>query len=119
MFKGIKAVFLFVDNPIESAKWHSQLLSLPIEIEQENFCLINNNGTELCFHLTDQKSPLSTGGSVSYWNIENFDAVLNKAKDLDGVVYRGPLKIEEEENRWIAQIKDPYGNIIGIDGPKI
>ncbi|MCK5883244.1 MAG: hypothetical protein KAG61_06110 [Bacteriovoracaceae bacterium] len=118
MFKNIKAVFIFTDRPVESALWCSQLFGPSIKIKEDNFCLIQIGDIELCFHLADSKSPQSTGGSVSYWNVTNFQNTLNKAISLGAKIYRGPLKIEEEDNRWIAQIKDPNGNIIGIDGPK-
>lgn len=118
MFKNIKAVFIFTDKPVESASWYSQLFELPIKIKEDHFCLIQNHEIEFCFHLADSKSPQSTGGSVSYWNVTNFEDALDKALSLGGKTYRGPLQVEDEENRWIAQIKDPNGNIIGIDGPK-
>lgn len=119
MFNHIKAVFIFTENPVESATWYSQLFDLPIKIKEDYFCLIQIGDTELCFHLADSKSPKSAGGSVSYWNVINFQDALDKAISLGAKIYRGPLKIEEEKNRWIAQIKDPNGNVIGIDGPKL
>ena len=118
MFKKIKAVFIFTDRPVESARWYSKLFDLPLRIQEDHFCLIQNPDIELCFHLADSKSPQSTGGSVSYQSVANFQDALDKALFLGAEIYRGPLKIEEEDNRWIAQIKDPGGNVIGIDGPK-
>ena len=84
----------------------------PIE-ELESCVSFKIGSTILDISLADQKSPLSTGGSVGYWLVDSLEEAIAKAKILDGQVYRGPLRVDEVK-RTIVQIKDPYGNIIGL-----
>lgn len=69
-----------------------------------------------CFDITtpDSKNPYSQGGSIGYWLVDNIEAVLQKAQELGGKIYRGPLKVPETQ-RTIMQIQDPCGNIIGFE----
>lgn len=64
--------------------------------------------------LEDLKNPASTGGSIGYWLVDDLDYFINKANELGGKIYRGPLKIDEIESR-IVQIQDPAGCIIGFE----
>jgi predicted enzyme related to lactoylglutathione lyase len=81
------------------------------------FALIRVGSLEFCFHKADAKSPVSTGGCVAYWEVDDFDKTINDAVSIGGAIYRGPLRIHDSP-RWMAQIKDPYGNVFGIEGFK-
>lgn len=58
--------------------------------------------------------PVSLGGTVGYWLVDNLDDLLEKIKKLGGKVYRGPLTVPKIQ-RAIVQIQDPFGNIIGFE----
>jgi predicted enzyme related to lactoylglutathione lyase len=97
-----------------SRDWYRHLFEIePIE-DIENFVSFKINGTCLDIGLADSKSPVSTGGSVGYWLVDNLDQTIARAIELGGSVYRGPLRVEEV-NRTIVQIKDPLGNVIGFE----
>jgi predicted enzyme related to lactoylglutathione lyase len=76
------------------------------------------NETYFDISLADTKSPLSTGGSVGYWLVDNLEGVIKRAQELGGSIYRGPLRVPEIQ-RTIVQIQDPYGNVIGFEAPLI
>jgi predicted enzyme related to lactoylglutathione lyase len=40
--------------------------------------------------------------------------ISNHVHELGGKIYRGPLRIEDAR-RTIAQIQDPFGNVIGLE----
>ncbi|MBC7742314.1 MAG: glyoxalase/bleomycin resistance/dioxygenase family protein, partial [Bdellovibrionaceae bacterium] len=61
------------------------------------------------------KSPLATGGSVGYWRVSDFDSTVKHFKNHGAELFRGPIQIPTAER--ICQIKDPFGNVIGIVGP--
>ncbi len=47
----------------------------------------------------------------------NFCGSLAHLREAGGVLYRGPMKIDEE--LWMCQFRDPWGNCIGIRGPMV
>ena len=115
IFKKLHAVYLFVPNVRVSASWYSKCLDISLTIDEENFALIDIEGCELCFHLSDNKSPTSTGGSVGYWQVDDLLQSANVFKENGGEIYRGPIEIPESDE-GICQIKDPFGNVIGLQG---
>ena len=90
-------------------------MDIPLAIDDDNFGLIKIGENELCFHLADDKSPVTTGGSVSYWHVNDLLDVVDLFVENGGVIYRGPIEIPENDE-GICQIKDPFGNVIGIQG---
>lgn len=98
----------------KSRDWYQSLFAIkPVE-DTGTFVSFKINGTCLDISQADSKSPLSTGGSIGYWLVDNLDEVIVRAVELGGFVYRGPLKVEEVR-RIIVQIKDPLGNVIGFE----
>ena len=75
--KKLYAVYLFVSDVKKSSAWYSKVLNIPLTINEDKFGLIKIGQNELCFHQADDKSPVSTGGSVAYWSVENLTKVLD------------------------------------------
>jgi predicted enzyme related to lactoylglutathione lyase len=113
--KKIHAVYLFVSDIRKSSAWYSKVLGIPLSIDEENFGLINIGGSELCFHQADEKSPVSLGGSVGYWQVDDLLHTAQLFEKHDGKIYRGPISIPNLD-QGICQIKDPFGNVIGLQG---
>lgn len=112
--KSFATIRMSVFRVSESRDWYKQLFEVePIE-DIENFVSfkLQNFCFDLC--LADEKSPVSTGGSVGYWYVDNLESLLNKVQQLGGSIYRGPLNVKEIQ-RTIVQIQDPFGNILGFE----
>ncbi|HET7090661.1 MAG TPA: VOC family protein [Anaerolineae bacterium] len=60
--------------------------------------------------------PAGAAGQVAYWHVEDFDAALERAENLGAVLYRGPLR--RLDGQYMCQVKDPFGNLIGLIGPR-
>ena len=113
--KKLHAIYLFVNDVKKSSAWYSKVLNIPLTIDEDNFGLIKIGQNEMCFHQADDKSPVSTGGSVAYWSVENLTETLSLFVKHGGSLYRGPIEIPET-NEGICQMKDPFGNVIGLQG---
>lgn len=114
MFKEIITVLIFVKEINPSKEWYQKFLSIePVE-DLANFTSFKIGAIYLNLHLADVLSPVSTGGTVVYWNVEDLQATISKARQMGGTVYRGPLYVKET-SRTIAQILDPFGNVFGIE----
>ncbi len=73
-------------------------------------------GVELGFHpVDDERNPRGGGSPVVYWGVEDLDQVRERLLAAGCAHHRGPLTIEP--GRRIAQLRDPFGTVVGIEGP--
>ncbi len=114
MIRFVSSVFLFVSDIKKSQVWYEKLLGYSPNYVDERFAEFKFGTTSLCLHLADEKSPVTTGGCVAYWWVDDFEGVVQKMISSGGKIYRGP--IATVENRQICQILDPFGNILGLEG---
>lgn len=115
MLRSIDHVRLCAVNLVESKKWYEKVLGTKPYIDVEGFVEFRiEGGCGLAIGEADEKSPFSTGGCIGYWNVDNLEGSIDHFKAHGAVVYRGPLEIED--GKRICQIKDPFGNVIGLVG---
>ena len=114
--KSFSTIRISTSDVSKSRNWYKSLFGQdPIE-DLESFVSFKIGDTCFDISLADSKSPVSTGGSVGYWLVDNMDSLLNKVNELGGKVYRGPLRVSQTL-RVIVQIQDPVGNVIGFEAP--
>jgi uncharacterized protein len=117
MFRGVIEVMYFVADRRAAADWYSRLLDLPIScLEDPEHFFIRVGGQDIWFLEADQKSPSGTGGQAAYWQVDDFDQVLERAQQMGAVLHRGPL--DREDGTFMCQVKDPFGNALGLVGPR-
>lgn len=114
MFQRASSVILFVRDIRQSQAWYEDVLRIAPRYTDERFALFEIADTKLCFHLADEKSPVTTGGTVAYWWVDDFDEMIKRVLYHRGTLYRGPIPTEDGEQ--ICQIKDPFGNVFGLEG---
>jgi len=110
------ALRICTSDVLECRDFFSQFFEVaPLE-DTPGFVAFDIEGTRLEIVLADEKSPVSLGGSVGYWLVEDFETSLTKAQYLGAQLYRGPLRVEEIQ-RVIVQLKDPSGAVFGLEAP--
>lgn len=63
----------------------------------------------------DEKVSFGSAGSVVYWRVDDLQEAIHHFESLGATVYRGPMPIEDG---WgMCQVRDPWGNCIGLRGP--
>ena len=114
--KEVSAIRIFAKDLKKSRDWYQSLFNQEPTEDLEFFVSFNVGGT--CFDITvpDAKNPLSSGGTVAYWLVDDIESVLKRVEELGGKLYRGPLKVSETQ-RVIMQIQDPFGNVLGFESP--
>jgi predicted enzyme related to lactoylglutathione lyase len=120
MFKSVSQIYLSVKDVKEARDFYCSLLELPFDTNQEienAFSLIRVGDIELCFHVADEKNPISTGGAIPYWLVDDFDGFIQRAEKAGCKMYRGPIQIDHT-NRHMGQLIDPFGSVFGIEGIK-
>ena len=114
--ESFSTIRISVSDVAQSKLWYKNLFDLdPIE-DLGNFVSFKIGATNFDIVLADTKSPISVGGSVGYWLIDDLNALVAKVSHLGGKIYRGPLAVPEIQ-RSIIQIQDPYGNVVGFEAP--
>jgi predicted enzyme related to lactoylglutathione lyase len=117
MFAGIVELMFFVPDRRQAAEWYSRLFDTPItQLEEPEYYFIRVGGVDVWFHLADEKVSSGTAGEVAYWRVGSFAEALARAEELGAVLYRGPL-LREEDGLTMCQVRDPFGNLIGLVGP--
>jgi predicted enzyme related to lactoylglutathione lyase len=117
MTGDVRAVMFFCERPKDVALWWAKLIGISSDpvIDDGEFCWFNAGTTEYGFHPSDgDRNPVG-GSPVVYLATTDLTAAMNKAIALGAIRHRGPLIISPE--RSIAQFRDPFGNIFGLDGP--
>ena len=65
----------------------------------------------------DSKVSSGAAGSVVYWRVAQFESALSHFQVVGATLYRGPMSIENGER--MCQVRDPWGNCIGLRGPSL
>ena len=119
MFQGIRTVMIFANDPEKSARWWASVLeSDEIHLEVENgrvYAWLGVDGVELGFHSADDTRNPRGGSPVVYWSVDDVTAARQRLLDAGCTHHRGPL--EAGPGRIICQLIDPFGTVIGLDGP--
>jgi predicted enzyme related to lactoylglutathione lyase len=50
-----------------------------------------------------------------YWSVSSVGSAREQLLERGATPHRGPIEVEHR--RSICQLRDPYGNIFGLDGP--
>jgi predicted enzyme related to lactoylglutathione lyase len=117
MFKYVSEVMYFVADRRAAAAWYSNLFDTEITwLEDPEHFFIRIGNQDVWFHDSDSKVPSGAAGHVAYWQVTDFDAVLERATKLGAQLYRGPL--DRQDGTYMCQVKDLDGNLIGFIGSR-
>jgi uncharacterized protein len=117
MFKYVSEIMYFVSDRRRAAAWYSKLFGIEITyLENPEHFFIRVGNQDVWFHQSDNKVPSGAAGHVAYWQVADFDAVLERATQLGAKLYRGPL--DRQDGSYMCQVKDPDGNLIGLIGSR-
>jgi predicted enzyme related to lactoylglutathione lyase len=115
----IAAVLVHVPSVAEALDWYERALAGASRRhlgEPWNFDYLDVGGIMVEIVPSDSKVRSGQAGSVVYWRALNFSAALEHLVSLGGTLYRGPIDIDA--GQAMAQVLDPWGNCVGIRGPR-
>lgn len=119
MFEGVRAVMVFADDPAASAEWWAEVLGVAAHVEVSEhgdvFAWLDVAGVEFGFHPADEARNPRGGSPVVYWAVDDLEAARRRLLAAGCVHHRGPLEVSP--GRRIAQVRDPFGTVVGLDGP--
>jgi predicted enzyme related to lactoylglutathione lyase len=113
---GVAGVLIHVADPPAAVAWYARAFpqSRPTVLEN-GFEVLTLGSVQLEIVPADAKVGSGPGGSVVYWLVEDFERALAHMTSVGATLYRGPMKIEHGMS--MCQVRDPWGNCIGLRGP--
>jgi predicted enzyme related to lactoylglutathione lyase len=113
------ALMLFAEDTHAVAKWWASAFGVDrIEVEehpQGDFVFFDAFGVEFGVHASDPKKNPLGGSFVVYLSVPSIDRAREELIELGATPHRGPLAVDA--GRSICQLRDPFGNVFGLDGP--
>ncbi|MDI3390034.1 VOC family protein [Streptomyces sp. B-S-A8] len=122
MFTGIRTIMIFAEDPEKTARWWGNVLDTAVhtDVNKDNgdvyAWLDIAGGIEFGFHPLDEKRNKRGASPVPYWQVTDVEAARQRLLDAGCTHHRGPHDVGDGTGRKIAQLTDPFGNVIGIDG---
>jgi predicted enzyme related to lactoylglutathione lyase len=112
----VVSVLIHVADVPAGLAWYQ--LAFPSAIHHHltefNLEFLDIGGVQVEIVPADEKVPSGACGSVVYWHVANFAATLRHFHSIGAKLYRGPMKIENGQE--MCQVRDPWGNCIGLRG---
>lgn len=114
---GIAAVMLHVGDVPAALAWYQGVFpqAVPLDLGVPGVACLQIGGSRMEFVPADEKVAAGAAGSVVYWQVADFDAALAHAQHHGATLYRGPMGIEA--GQAMCQVRDPWGNCVGLRGP--
>ncbi|MFJ2955587.1 VOC family protein [Streptomyces sp. NPDC087270] len=118
MFAGVRTVMVFAEDPEASARWWGEVLDAPVKLDIADsgavYAWVEVAGVELGFHPADDERNPRGGSPVVYWQVTDVGETRARLLEAGCTHHRGPLVVEP--GRRIAQVVDPFGTVVGLDG---
>jgi predicted enzyme related to lactoylglutathione lyase len=114
---AIAAVLIHVADVQAGLSWYEQAFPCAERkrLDTVDFEYLAIGSIKLELVAADGKVASGAAGSVVYWRVADFDVALKHLQGVGAVLYRGPMEIENGQR--MCQVRDPWGNCIGLRGP--
>lgn len=114
---AIAAVMVHVSDVSAALAWYQRAFvrAVPISLAEPAFDCLSLEGVNIEIVPADDKVSSGASGSVVYWRVPALEAALAHLQSLGATLYRGPMAIED--GQAMCQLRDPWGNCIGLRGP--
>jgi len=113
---SISAVLVHVEDVGQAAAWYARLFpsAVAAHLSDNRVRALRIGDVQLELVPADDKCGSGAAGSIVYWAVEDLAEVLGRLAGLGVTPYRGPMRIESDQG--MAQVRDPWGNCIGLRG---
>ena len=111
----LDGIMFIVDEPSVALGWYAKLFAVEKKTLPEfAFEYLDIGGFVVEFLQSDERSQPGIRGQVGYWSVPQFDRFVGRALQMGASIYRGPIDIDQ--GRKMAQLCDPFGNLLGVRG---
>ena len=115
--QNIVALLIHVPSPPEALAWYKRAFPEAKQVHSiPGLDALRVGEVQLEFVPSDAKVTSGAAGTIAYWSVPEFDSALSALLSVGALLYRGPLNIED--GLVMCQVRDPWGNCIGIRGKR-
>lgn len=107
-----QSVVFFVRELKKARDWYAEILGILPYRDDNDFVGFHLKDCDLCFHRADVKSKSRGASQVAYWEVKDLTKIMKLLQAKGATVYRKYISIPEGGR--VVQLKDPFGNIIGL-----
>lgn len=115
----VSALMLFAEDTRAVAEWWAAAFGVErVEVDrhaQGDFVFFDASGFEFGVHMADPDMNPLGGTPVVYFSVPSVATARGRLIEHGALPHRGPLVVGA--GRSICQLRDPFGNIFGLDGP--
>ncbi len=111
-FKGLATLTYKVSDLDKAKEWYSKAFGVKQYFDEPFYVGFSINGYELGLQPEEEKKSTKGDGSVTYWAVDDIEAMNKKFLDLGATEHEKPTGVGGELK--VASVKDPWGNIIGL-----
>ncbi|MDW3710594.1 MULTISPECIES: VOC family protein [unclassified Pseudomonas] len=110
----ILSILLHVGDWRAAADWYQRAFpeAKRVSPPTDDYGHLEMGGVVLEIVNADDKVASGAAGTVVYWAVADLDAEVLRLVQLGASLYRGPLALEDGDR--ICQVRDPWGNCIGL-----
>ena len=112
MLLDLRSAIYDVDDLQKAKEWYAKVLNTKPEVDQSSFVSFKIGEDWLGLNLVDDFSQKNNSRSVAYWTVRNVNEEHERLLGL-GALAKGGLQ-NMGQGFYLAKVKDPFGNIIGI-----
>jgi len=110
-FIGLRTCIYRVPDLPAAAEWYSNALGIKPYFNEPFYVGFNVGGFELGLH--PQQNAVGCGENVeTYWGVDDIQVTFAQLWACGATAHEQPTNVGEEI--WVAMLKDPWGNILGI-----
>lgn len=110
-FLGLRTCIYFVSDVVAATEWYAKVLGFQPYFNEPYYVGFNVGGYELGLHPEKKDTP--KGETVeTYWGVDDIQATFAHLLACGATAHAEPNHVGEEI--WVATVKDPWGNVIGI-----
>lgn len=122
-FLGLRTCIYFVPDVAAATEWYAKVLGFQPYYNTPYYVGFNVGGYELGLHplpaeALAEEGPASAKASAGketveiYWGVDDIQATFAQLLAYGATAHAEPNNVGDEI--WVASVKDPWGNIIGI-----
>jgi predicted enzyme related to lactoylglutathione lyase len=109
---GLRTVIYQVPDLARAKEWYARVFRIAPYFDEPFYVGFNVGGYELGLHPADARTTVGPGGSVAYWGVGDLRATLEELASERVTPFR-PVQ-DVGEGILVAEIADPFGNVIGL-----
>ncbi|MEO5910544.1 MAG: glyoxalase superfamily protein [Pelobium sp.] len=111
MFKAIRTVIYKVNDLEKAKEFYSSILGFPPYFDEPFYVGFNVNDFELGLD-PDKEGVVYGNIPVAYWQVENIEKAKSNILEKGGFLHQEVQEVGVDIK--VAELKDPFGNVIGI-----